>query len=279
MLFYNNCTLFDDVKFDECLGDCIYITLSNGKEFALTEYGQCLEFPISKCIIFPKGKTTWEGFKRPFRVGDILANKHGFPFILKEYLPLIDNVWSYCGIDMDNKFWKDSYNWTFAKSVRFATKEEKEKLFRAIKDNGYKWNAEKKCLEELVEPKFKVGDILEDKDGYRVKVIEVNTDDEFYEYQSLIKGIGSIRFDEQDEWKLVPNKFDITNLKPFESRVLVRDNEQCEWMPAVYGYTDNYSNHCVVGGYFWKYLIPYENNEHLLGTTNDCDEYYKTWEK
>lgn len=38
-----------------------------------------------------------------------------------------------------------------------------------------------------------------------------------------------------------------------------------------------------IGGYNWKLLsyfqqcIPYEGNEHLLGTTDDCDDYYKTW--
>ena len=33
----------------------------------------------------------------------------------------------------------------------------------------------------------------------------------------------------------------------------------------------------VVGGGKWEHCIPYEGNEHLLGTTNDCDEFYKTW--
>jgi hypothetical protein len=27
----------------------------------------------------------------------------------------------------------------------------------------------------------------------------------------------------------------------------------------------------------YKQCIPYEGNEHLLGTTNDCDNFYKTW--
>lgn len=34
---------------------------------------------------------------------------------------------------------------------------------------------------------------------------------------------------------------------------------------------------CLNGSGFYQ-CIPYEDNEHLLGTTNDCDEYYKTWE-
>lgn len=28
----------------------------------------------------------------------------------------------------------------------------------------------------------------------------------------------------------------------------------------------------------YKQCIPYEGNEHLLDTTNDCDNFYKTWE-
>ena len=39
-------------------------------------------------------------------------------------------------------------------TVRFATEEEKQILFDAIKERGYKWNAETKTLEKLVEPKF-----------------------------------------------------------------------------------------------------------------------------
>ena len=29
----------------------------------------------------------------------------------------------------------------------------------------------------------------------------------------------------------------------------------------------------------YSQCIPYEGNEHLVGKTDDCDEYYKTWEK
>ena len=39
-------------------------------------------------------------------------------------------------------------------TVRFATEEEKKKLFDTIKEMGYKWNAETKTLEKLIEPKF-----------------------------------------------------------------------------------------------------------------------------
>ena len=53
-------------------------------------------------------------------------------------------------IDNTGKWALNGYNDT----ARFATEEEKQKLFQAIKDNGYKWNAETKTLEKLVEHKF-----------------------------------------------------------------------------------------------------------------------------
>ena len=59
-------------------------------------------------------------------------------------------------------------------SVRFATEEEKQKLFQAIKDNSYHWNPETKTLEKLED--------IEDKgnisDGY-------HTFNELYEYRLL----------------------------------------------------------------------------------------------
>lgn len=43
-------------------------------------------------------------------------------------------------------------------------------------------------------------------------------------------------------------------------------------------YDSNDCPYMVVGGIRWKYCIPFEGNEHLLGTTDDCDEYFKNWE-
>lgn len=74
-----------------------------------------------------------------------------------------------------------------------------------------------------------------------------------------------------------PNKFDITTLKPFESRVLVRVSENGLWKPAIFGFYSNIDFY-VLGGYVWSQCIPYEDNKHLLGTTDDCDDFYKTWE-
>lgn len=189
-----DCTMLDDVtfeRFDVEQNRC-YFKAGPADTFWTTMYGTINGSPFGKCVIFPKGKTTWEGFLPPCQ--------------------------------------------------------------------------------------FKVGDILQDKDGYKVRIIEVSIEDECYNYESMIaKWIGGIPFNEQNNWQLVPNKFDITTLKPFD-KVLVRENDDQLWTADIFGFKSNniYPISCV--GHYVNQCIPYEGNEHLLGTTNNCDNFYKTWE-
>lgn len=58
--------------------------------------------------------------------------------------------------------------------------------------------------------------------------------------------------------------------KPFD-KVLVRDNIEQEWSASMFSYYDpsegkNFPYMCLTGCY--HYCIPYEGNEHLLGTTD-----------
>ena len=279
-----DCALFENLEFD-------YIDKDNGaypiicrvktewgsyNVHIFTEYGCYSTEKYSKCVIFPKGKTTWEGFQRPFKDGDVVISVYNDIHLLRTK----DS--SYCAFRerWNNKF--DPSITTSVKVVRLATEEEKQKLFDVIKENGYKWNPKTKTLEKLIIPKFKVGDRVRNKNykdyiydihdivdkGYRAK--EINAD-----YPIIIL-FGS----QEDNYELVPNKFDITTLKPFESKVLVRDTSSEKWYPAIWGLetvNDDYP-YVIVGGGQYNCCIPYENNQHLLGTTNDCDDYYKTWE-
>lgn len=236
-----------------------------------------------ECMLFPsKNKTTWEGFTPPckFKDGDIVISDKGDIHLLRTK----DS--SYCAY---RKSWGefptfDSTPTTCVKVVRLATEEEKQKLFDAIKSNGYEWKEETKTLNKLViKPKFKVGDIIHDVDYYKVQITEINEEEELYIYCSVIaKGIGAIPFEEQDNWKLVPNKFDITTLVPFESKVLVRNKNNDKWIGQFFSHYDNGSDRPYVcigieGLCEYKKCIPFKNNEYLLGTNDDCNEYYKTW--
>lgn len=86
---------------------------------------------------------------------------------------------------------------------------------------------------------------------------------------------------DQRDWSKFPDKFDITTLKPFDSRVLARNYEDEKWLPMFWGFYGDDDMECPYNcsGFYYGQCIPYEGNEHLLGTTDDCDEYYKTWEK
>ncbi len=98
---------------------------------------------------------------------------------------------------------------------RYATEEEKQRLFDALAKNGKAWDAEKK---QIVDLKPKV---------------------EFKQFQ----------------------------------KVLTRDDNTRKWEAELFGFKDDDDNgfyHCVGG--IWKYCIPYEGNEHLLGTTKDMEE-------
>lgn len=56
--------------------------------------------------------------------------------------------------------------------------------------------------------------------------------------------------------------------KPFD-KVLVKDFENKEWHANIFSHIENDSEYqftCIQGA--WRYCIPYEGNEHLLGTTD-----------
>ena len=58
--------------------------------------------------------------------------------------------------------------------------------------------------------------------------------------------------------------------KPFD-KVLVRDSKSDKWRANLFGYIDKDEYyHCVYVN--WVYCIPYEGNEHLLGTTKDVED-------
>ena len=73
------------------------------------------------------------------------------------------------------------------------------------------------------------------------------------------------------------DKFDPKTFKTFDE-VLIRPYLGCTWEPDFFGYkTDNWVK-CITTGV--TNCIPYnEETKHLVGTNNDCPEYYKWWEK
>ena len=221
---YENVTL---IKVQEGYDYPIIIETPNG-QMLFSKYGCFSKNELAKCVIFPKGKTTWEGFQRPFKDGDVIANNNYIAIFHKIGKPnncISENiVYFHCWYSKkyNESKCKNDYGIGVNTEFKFATEEEKQTLFDVIKTKGYKWNEETKTLEELV-----------------------------------------------------PNKFDITTLKPFD-KVLMRSSNAREWVATFYSH---YSNNKFYGcGMCCDQCIPYEENQQLLGTTDDCDDYYKTWE-
>lgn len=280
-----DCTLFDGKVIYQGLNKRmpthpIVVQTEHGFEFELTQYGQIHNIVGSKCVIFPKGKTTWEGFVPPckFKDGDILAEDSCI-FIIQKIGDNCTAAKTYCTLYDDGDFDDGSLLYFDIDSTKLATEEEKQKLFDAIKDNGYKWNAGTKTLEKLVEPKFKVGDRIRHKEETKWTCVIRRIDDRYWvdKHPTCF----TILFDEQDEYELVPDKFDINTLYPLQP-VLVRNTNGQVWTMDFFSHKIDTNkglqpsivcvSHCP------NQCIPYKNNEFLRGTTDDCKDFYKIWE-
>lgn len=282
-----DCIMFDNVTLKDVDFNSKYpikITHQADEDtytYALTEYGCWRHTSDSKCLIFPKGKTTWEEFTPPckFKDGDIISDSLG-TCIFKGEGTIKGTVDYYCGISgvyFSVKNHKQYPNVHFGNIVnyRFAFEEEKEKLFKAIKANGYRWNPKNKTLKEL--PKFKIGDKIRHKTNNKHYIYEIN---KVYDDSYGLVGITyNLPIECQKYYELVLDKFDINTLIPFESRVLVRSCANNSWRPAIFGFykKEDSAPYFVLGGTYWPCCIPYEGNEHLLGATDECDEFYKIW--
>lgn len=229
-----DCVMYEDVTLAHILDGNAYPIKVNTPDgqISLNKYGSYSNNQLSKCVIFPKGKTTWEGFVPPvvFNDGDIVSAPiyigGTWVGIFKQYEDK-GTFETYCSLSALGEFHNTNSRKHVLINTHLASEEEKQELFQAIKDNGYKWNAEKKCLE-----------------------------------------------------KLKADNFDINTLVPFEDKVLVRDEKTDKWIPATWGFYDDSLGICytVEGGNEYNMCIPYKGNEHLLGTTDDCENYFKNWE-
>ena len=270
-------------------------TVMSGIYFNREDYADEVELHLNNYEIEIHDGKTYAIFKNQetkiskpkFKDGDVIVDKYGAVAIYKRVHSSYEEPYVdfHCGISSKSRsfFIKDSDSLQHCgeiNSIRLATEEEKEELFKAIKDNGYKWNSEAKTLEKLIEPKFKVGNVIVDIykkhlhcDSGSGKISQI-TDDKY-----IFTDGSYLYIQNQDNWELVPNKFDITTLKPF-NRVLVRIDNKHTWSIQFFERLNNILKDAFVcmGGVRYCQCIPFEGNEHLLNTANDCDNYFKTWE-
>ena len=239
-----DCTMFDNVTFAGVVENRVFpirIIVGGGTTMVLTKYGQYTDDDFAKCVIFPKGETTWEGFVPPhkFKDGDILSYQNARLSNRTIYIYRYHkrfNTSYYVSLSFDPKASLIICNkgdlalCAYDLTVRFATEEEKQKLFKAIKDNGYEWNAETKTLENLVITKFDP------------KTLQV--------FDKVL-----VRLTKDCIWNA-------TFFSHYDKEV----NWGC--YPCVTTSCKSYGK-----------CIPYnDETKHLLGTSDEAPEYYRYWE-
>lgn len=89
----------------------------------------------------------------------------------------------------------------------------------------------------------------------------------------------------QPDWsKFKAPKFSPKTFKPFD-KVLLRDGDEFKWVPSFIDSvlkepSGKYLAVELVTRCKWNMCIPYnDDTKHLLGTSENCDEYYKWWEE
>lgn len=109
-------------------------------------------------------------------------------------------------------------------------------------------------------------------------------------YFSLNGKVGSMKLRNLDLFKTHPDykelelpkpHYNISNFKAFD-KVLTRDTERGNWNVNLFSYYIDDKDERVIARFrcinsLWKQCIPFEGNEHLLGTTDMCDEEYINW--
>lgn len=122
---------------------------------------------------------------------------------------------------------------------RYATPEEREQFFKELENNGYIWN------------------------------------DEIKQIKSIKNVPSSVTLNTLIDAETKEKPFSIDQFKPFD-KVLVRDTKDEEWKCDLFSHAGKYIINCV--STIWKKCIPYnDETKHLLGTTDDAPDKYKTW--
>lgn len=231
-----------------------------------------------ECMLFPsKENRDWSTFRKHFKPGDVLVSEYG-NLVLFSHTDKDDIVYYHCLLAPNRFSIQLKCGIGKTNNCTLASEGQKQRLFEQLKKSGYNYNAETNTLEKLIVPKFKVGDKIISKDFKgRIRIINAILDNEY----NLFGG-EKVPFSNQDYWKLVYNKCDISTWKPFD-KVLVRYNKDNIWHATFFSHYDpklEFGCYSFVTTDCKSYpmCIPYnDDTKHLIGTDQDCDEYYKVW--
>ena len=260
-----------------------------------------LYFTLGEVMLFPsKSMRDWKKFA--WKKGDLLINSCGFQCIFKEWSS--DDYTKFNGCYSNSRDgYEDVSNAETANFVKLDDNTAYEYVKEIERKLGGKLNL--KTLEIEKQSEFKDGDILvAEEDNYYDRVIFIAAIKDDIVSKALINvrykdyevNYNEYRFGRNRNLRLATDsekkqlfsaltkegkywdteKKQVMDLKehqfkPFE-KVLVRDSYEDEWRASFFSnIREGYAKY-VTTGLVWKFCIPYEGNEYLLGTTNNVEE-------
>ena len=255
-----------------------------------------------ECLLFPSNEMRdWSKFA--WQKGDLLINSCGFQCIFKEWSS--DDYTKFNGCYSNSRDgYEDVLNAKTANFVKLDNNTTYEYVREIERKLGGKFNL--KTLEiEKAQPEFKDGDIVvAEEDNYYDRVIFIAAIKDDIVSKALINvryedyevNYNEYRFGHNRNLRLATDSekqqlfdaltkegkyWDSANkqivdlkeyqFKPFE-KVLVRDSYDDMWRASFFSHIKEDDGRYVTTCFTWKFCIPYEGNEHLLGTTNNVEE-------
>lgn len=275
---------FGCIRFNGVYKDKVYFYSEDTNAHSVNQYGKM--YDGGECIIFPsKEMRDWRKFA--WKKGDVLANSLGFKLFFDRWAN--DDYTRFFG---KVNLLEDSFSYETEKYTLASKEETLDTL-------------------EIEKPEFKDGDIItimpcigdkliylfkaEDNEMYYGhafldgNIVIVNEDSYCQKYfctvrpsteeekQQLFGALAKKGKAWDAEKKMIIDLKQKVELKPFD-KVLVRNTDTEEWFPGLFEKFDStwnnpyhIMNRRSMTDFAFKQCIPYEGNEHLLGTTKDVE--------
>jgi hypothetical protein len=280
--------LLGEVEFAEVM-DTGYMpirVMKRGYGLRFDKYGRYMgnEYPDAECVLFPsKEVRTWEGWKLPskpaFKVNEwiILDRTYTIPIQIveinqKEGLYTCKSIDGLCGNYSITQTDKDYHLWTIqdAKDGDVLVYQDEIFLFNLVDNNSVLYHC---CFDgELVVHSFYA---FSNEDLLHVHPATKEQRDLLF---AKMKEAGYEWDAEKGEPKKTKPHYDIANFHA-GIPVLVRADNVCRWDYSVFSRITGNEGwpFAVCNGVSFTQCIPYDGNEHLLGTSDMCDEMYINW--
>ena len=280
--------------------------LTQAGECTLIKFGNM--YDGGECIIFPsKEMRDWSKFS--WKKGDVLISSDGSIEVIfdKWYDDTYTSFYCKHYLNSEDKNKIVYYEEFLCTTARYSL-EDKDTVHTYIKTIEERLGGKLNCetLEiEKAQPKFKDGDILScDEDSYtrhttlilhkdenitesivslvrHKKLIRINVPiDNFLlsrlyparedEKKELFDALAKVGKTWDAEKKQIVDIKKEHQFKPFE-KVLVRDSYDDMWRASFFSHIKEDDGRYVTTCLTWRFCIPYEGNEHLLGTTNNVE--------